>query len=177
MGHVASTDSIAGSSGFRMKPTLFSKIRFVSLLFALLSFSVPLSAIAQSGRNTVKTPKPAPVKRKPVPGPVGEPSQSTGTPSSNPQPPAKSSRPRSVSDEVDPSDTVRVSSNLVPIPASVVDSKGYAITGLKLEDFELRIDGQLRAISDLTRSETSVRLVMLFDNSGSVDFAREFEKR
>ena len=66
-------------------------------------------------------------------------------------------------------DTVRVSSNLVPIPASVVDAKGFAITGLKLEDFELRVDGQVKAISDLTRTETSVRLAMLFDNSGSLD--------
>lgn len=157
-----------------MKPPLFSKIHYVSILFWLLSLSVPISAIAQSGRNTVKTPKPPPVKRKPAPEPVGEPSQSPGTPSSSP---AKSSRPRTVSDEVDPSDTVRVSSVLVPIPASVVDSRGLAVTGLKLEDFELRVDGQLRAISDLTRTETSVRLVMLFDNSGSVDMAREFEKR
>jgi len=174
MGHLASTDSIAGSSGFRMKPQLLSKLGYVSLVFWLLSLSVPVSALAQSGRNTAKTPKPAPVKRKPAPDPVGEPRQS---PSSNPSPPAKVSRPRTVSDEIDPSDTVRVSSNLVPIPASVVDAKGFAVTGLKLEDFELRVDGQLRAISDLTRTETSVRLVMLFDNSGSVDFAREFEKR
>jgi len=72
---------------------------------------------------------------------------------------------------------VRVSSNLVPIPASVVDSGGFVVTGLKLEDFELRVDGQVKSISDLTRTETSVRLVMLFDNSGSVDFAREFEKQ
>ena len=28
-------------------------------------------------------------------------------------------------------------------------SKGIAVTGLKLEDFELRVDGQLKAISDL----------------------------
>ena len=72
---------------------------------------------------------------------------------------------------------MRVSANLVPIPASVVDARGFALTGLKLEDFELRVDGEVRAISDLTRTETSVRLVMLFDNSGSVDFAREFEKQ
>ncbi len=81
------------------------------------------------------------------------------------------------SDEVADEDTVRVASNLVPIPASVIDAKGMAITGLQLEDFELRVDGQLKPISDLTRSETSVRLVMLFDNSGSLDLARDFEKR
>jgi hypothetical protein len=35
----------------------------------------------------------------------------------------------------------------------------------------------LKAIGDLTRAETNVRLVMLFDNSGSLDMAREFEKQ
>src|SRR6185312_5990132 len=114
--------------------------------------------------------------RRPGPDP-SEPDQSPRSPSSNPQTPAKDTRPRTVSDEIDPADTVRVSANLVPIPASVVDSRGIAITSLKLEDFELRVDGQVRTISDLTRTETSVRMVMLFDNSGSVDFAREFEKQ
>ena len=50
---------------------------------------------------------------------------------------------------------------LVPIPASVVDKRGNAIVNLKLDDFELRVDGELRPLSDLTRSETSVRLAML----------------
>jgi len=160
-----------------MKPLLLSKIRCGSIVFLLFGFSVPTVVSAQSGRNTDKTAKRSPTKRKPAPTPETEPSQSPGTPSPNPQTPAKDSRPRAVAEEVDPADTVRVSSNLVPIPASVVDSRGIAITGLKLEDFELRVDGQLKAISDLTRTETSVRLVMLFDNSGSVDFAREFEKQ
>ena len=68
-------------------------------------------------------------------------------------------------------------SNLVPIPASVVDPNGIAVTGLKLEDFELRVDGQLKTISDMTRTETNVRLAMLFDNSRSLDIARDFEKQ
>jgi VWFA-related protein len=57
-----------------------------------------------------------------------------------------------------------------------VDARGNAIVNLKLEDFELHVDGQPRPISELTRSETSVRMAMLFDNSGSLDEAREFEK-
>jgi Ca-activated chloride channel homolog len=158
-----------------MKPQLFSMNRCVSIVFLLLSLSVLTVAIAQSGRNTSKEAKPSPAKRKPVAEPVAEPSR--GTRVSTSQTPARDSRPRKTTDEVEPSDTVRVSSNLVPIPASVVDSKGFAVTGLTLEDFELRVDGQLKSISDLTRTETSVRLVMLFDNSGSVDFAREFEKQ
>lgn len=132
-----------------------------------------MAILGQSGRNTNKGSKPATTKRRPMSDPAAGPAQSSGTAKT----PAKESRPRAVSDEIDPADTVRVSANLVPIPASVVDFKGFAIGGLKLEDFELRVDGQLKPISDLTRTETSVRLVMLFDNSGSVDFAREFEKQ
>jgi Ca-activated chloride channel family protein len=74
-------------------------------------------------------------------------------------------------------DVVRVSSNLVPVPATVVDSRGIALTNLKLEDFELRVDGQPNPISDISRAETPVRMAMLFDNSGSLSESRDFEKR
>ncbi len=74
-------------------------------------------------------------------------------------------------------DVVRVSSNLVPVPATVVDARGVAVVNLKLEDFELRVDGQPNPISDISRSETPVRMAMLFDNSGSLSESRDFEKR
>ena len=80
-------------------------------------------------------------------------------------------------DQIDQDDIVRISSNLVPIPASVVDKRGTAVVNLKLDDFELRVDGELRPLSDMTRAETTVHLAMLFDNSGSLDAAREFEKQ
>src|SRR5262249_55037663 len=48
---------------------------------------------------------------------------------------------------------------------------------LRLEDFELDVDGQPKPISDISRSETPVRMAMLFDNSGSLNPSREFEKR
>ncbi len=136
-----------------------------------------LIVAAQSGRIKDKTPKSATTKTR-------DPRQSqarSSIPSSS-QRQSDPSRPNgstgtTTNGEVDENDTVRVISNLVPIPASVVDPRGTAIVGLKLEDFELRVDGQLKAISDMTRSETSVRLVMLFDNSGSIDNAREFEKQ
>jgi VWFA-related protein len=71
---------------------------------------------------------------------------------------------------------VKINSTLVPIPVSVIDPRGNIITNLRLDEFELRVDGQPRLVSDLTRTETPVRLVMLFDNSGSLDAEREFEK-
>src|SRR5437899_3013751 len=77
----------------------------------------------------------------------------------------------------DSSEVVRVTSNLVPVPTTVLDNRGIAVTNLKLEDFELRVDGQVNTISDISRSETPVRMAMLFDNSGSLSASREFEKR
>ena len=118
---------------------------------------------SQSGRQ-----KPPNKGGKPAPGPVAD---QPGSPSS------PSTPSRKVADEIEENDIVRISSNLVPIPVSVIDKRGTAITNLKLEEFELQVDGQLRPLSDLTRSETSVRLAMLFDNSGSLDSAREFEKQ
>jgi Ca-activated chloride channel homolog len=125
--------------------------------------SIALPVWSQSGRRN------EPGKgSKPAPGPIADPSRpgsSIPLPTSTPN------------DEVADNDIVRISSNLVPIPVSVVDKRGTAIVNLKLEDFELRVDGTVRPLTELTRSETSVRLVMLFDNSGSLDNAREFEKQ
>lgn len=76
----------------------------------------------------------------------------------------------------DTEDVVRVTSHLVPLPTTVLNSRGVAITNLRLEDFELTVDGQAKSITDLTRAETPVRMAMLFDNSGSLMQSREFEK-
>jgi VWFA-related protein len=120
-------------------------------------------AWSQSGRQQGKP-------GKPPQGPIADPNR-PGNPSSPNRPSTNAN------DEIDADDVVKISSSLVPIPASVVDKHGTAIVDLKVEDFELLVDGQLRSLSDLTRSETSVRLAMLFDNSGSLDPAREFEKQ
>jgi VWFA-related protein len=128
-----------------------------------ISLLTIVQTAAQSGRRQEpgKTPKP-------TPSPLVDPTR----PGASVKLPAPKTNP----DEIDPNDVVRISSTLIPIPVSVVDAKGNAVTNLKLEDFELKVDGQPRPLSDLTRSETSVKLAMLFDNSGSLDFAREFEK-
>jgi VWFA-related protein len=136
------------------------------LLLALLTLSLTATVLAQSGRHQESKPKPA--------------QPSNGTSTVGPQKPVSvptlSPSPTSTGDDIEESDVVRISSNLVPIPVSVVDNRGLALTTLKLDDFELWVDGQPRPLSDLSRSETPVRLAMLFDNSGSLDFARSFEK-
>ncbi len=97
----------------------------------------------------------------------------TPTPMPSPSPQQKTGNNVDVGDD----DIVRVDSNLVTIPASIVDGQGTPITNLKLEDFELFIDGQTKIISSISRSETPVKLALLFDNSSSIDAAREFEKQ
>lgn len=73
-------------------------------------------------------------------------------------------------------DVIKVESALVPIPVSVLDETGRAITNLTIKDFELSIDGRPAPIGDFAQSESPIRLAMLFDNSSSVNAAREFEK-
>jgi Ca-activated chloride channel family protein len=80
-------------------------------------------------------------------------------------------------EEVDDEEVVRISSNLVPLPASVVDAQGRAVTDLQLKDFELLVDGEVKPIGDVSRSDTPVSIALLYDNSASLRAGREFEKQ
>lgn len=144
------------------------KMKSIVLIFILLSL-VSVSA-AQSGRVKKKKQSQAEsVKQEDKyvptqtlkPGPDPSP-----TPTPLPPPPP-----------LEDNGVINVESNLVPIPVSVVDRKtGRAVTSLGLSDFELRIDGKPARIDDIYRSESPVRLALLFDNSSSVTVARQFEQ-
>jgi Ca-activated chloride channel homolog len=135
--------------------------RFVSIL---LVFSVII--FAQSGRNKDKQeeeikPKTIRVQADTVP------SKATPTPT-----PIPVKTPKIAEDDI-----IRIDSALVPIPVSATDANFKSVSDLKLEDFELKIDGNIVEISDISRSELPVRMAFLFDNSSSVIQAREFEKK
>lgn len=138
------------------------------LLTILVLVFVP-NLFAQSGRNKPsETPTPAPTPRRVVYAP-------TESVTNNPLPlptPQKNTKTAPIDD-----DTITVESNLVPVPVSVLDANGLSVTSLKLEDFQLQIDGQTVEIGEISRAETPVRLALLFDNSSSVNIAREFEKK
>jgi Ca-activated chloride channel family protein len=137
------------------------------MLTVLLGVSA-LGAFAQSGRvKTKETPTPTPAPRPRV---VYTPTENLASPQPTPLPP-----PPPVNSEDD--DEITIESALVPIPVSVTDREGAAVRNLRLEDFILTIDGKVVEIGDLARSETPVRLALLFDNSSSVLIAREFEKK
>ena len=133
----------------------------------IILFCLTVAANAQSGRNKPgETPSPTPTPRTSV-GYIPTEAKPTADASAKPTPTPK---PK------DDPDIIQVDSTLVPIPISVLDQSGRAVTNLKASDFELRIDGKVVEIGDVTRSETPIRLAMLFDNSSSVMIAREFEK-
>jgi Ca-activated chloride channel family protein len=136
------------------------------VLLTILFLTLALSSFAQSGRiKPAETPTPKPTPRKTT-GTYNPTEKITPLPVSSPTPKTE-----------DDNEVIKVESTLVPIPVSVLDGRGIPVTNLKLGDFLLQIDGQTAEIGDLSRSETPVRLALLFDNSSSVSIAREFEKK
>ncbi len=134
-----------------------------SIFSISLVFSCVIGIHAQSGRQ------------KPTPTPV--PNSITG-PSVRNLPPVvivpavTAPTPKTEFDEI-----IKISSVLVPIPATVTEGDGRPVAALKLENFELKIDGKKVEISEMSRANTPIRMGMLFDNSSSVIVAREFEKQ
>ncbi|MEA2175187.1 MAG: Ca-activated chloride channel, partial [Blastocatellia bacterium] len=173
----------------------------LSLLFILALWLPALKVDAQSGRHKPQTPattttqRPSSTTTRPRTTNTGSTPRAQTSPTprvasgeripSNPAalgepPPFPTPTPAKVAgpdDEIDAADIVRVNSTLVTVPASVLDSSGKAVTNLKLEDFELRVDGQPKPISELGFADSPVRMAVLFDNSSSLTASREFEKQ
>ena len=172
----------------------------VRTLLAIICAATSLTAVvwttgAQSGRKKSDAPPPASGRRGTVAAPAQTPTPEDGTAppravvredpeaepppyrTPEPEPQVHRTQPTATPDEIDDGDVVRVSSNLVPVPATVVDREGRAVLDLDLKDFELRVDGQVRPIGDLSRAETPVTMAFLYDNSSSLRAGREFEKK
>lgn len=140
-------------------------MRFQFLLLTFLLFACfAVATLAQSGRTK---PSPTPTPQRTINGPSV---LTSSTPSS--QKPTPASAPGKKGDD----EIIKVSSVLVPIPVSVTELDGRPVATLRIEDFELKIDGKSAVIAEMSRSEVPVRLAMLFDNSASVRIARDFER-
>lgn len=73
-------------------------------------------------------------------------------------------------------DVVRVTSNLVMVPVSVVNSMGEPVHGLQLNDFRLEEQGREQQISELGNPEqVPLDIAILFDISSSVSQKGFFE--
>lgn len=73
---------------------------------------------------------------------------------------------------------IRLSADLVTVLVSVTDPAGNLVSDLNREDFEIYEDNAQQEIAGLYREEQkSLRLVFLFDTSGSIRSRFDFEKR
>jgi len=85
-----------------------------------------------------------------------------------PPPPTPTPTPRPTPKDEDV-DVVRVTSNLVMVPVSVVDQSGQPVLGLQIADFRLDEQGREQKISELGNPEqVPLDIVLLFDISSSV---------
>lgn len=126
---------------------------FAKLLFCaafLFTFGASLAAAQDE--------PPPPQRVKPTPTPTPSPKTTTSAP---------------VEDE----EVVRVASNLVVVPVSVMNANGEPIQGLKLPDFQLDEEGKLQQLSAVgDPDQVTLELVVLLDVSASVDARFAFEK-
>ncbi|HEV2914103.1 MAG TPA: VWA domain-containing protein [Pyrinomonadaceae bacterium] len=84
--------------------------------------------------------------------------------------PAPRSRPvqeTEPGEEVDEGDVVRVETQLVSVPAVVMDGTGRPIAGLSPENFVLYEDGRPQQIANFATTEAPFEVALLLDTSGS----------
>jgi VWFA-related protein len=67
-----------------------------------------------------------------------------------------------------PHPNLRIESNLVLVPVSVVDERNHPITGLERENFRVFDEGVERPITAFAMEDEPVALGLVFDHSGSV---------
>jgi Ca-activated chloride channel homolog len=132
---------------------------------AVLTFSVFLFsfAFAQSGRPTPPAPKPqqppAQQGRRPV------------------SPPADETRPRRA-EESQEERPIKLKADLVTVITSVTDAAGNQVNDLTEKDFEVYEDNTLQDIAGFYREgQVPLRLIFLFDTSGSIRHRFDFEQR
>jgi len=70
---------------------------------------------------------------------------------------------------------LRVESDLVLVPVSVVDPRNHPVTGLRPENFRILDDGVQRPITQFAMEDEPVAIGLIFDHSGSVTGIRRNE--
>jgi VWFA-related protein len=70
-------------------------------------------------------------------------------------------------EEVGDDDVVRIDTQLVSVPAVVLDGRGKPVTGLRASDFLLYEDGRPQQITNFATTEVPFEVALLLDTSGS----------
>ena len=130
---------------------------------SLVIFLLPLT-FAQSGRQTPPPPKPQPPPQSQGRRPVTPPSDET--------------RPRRATDDPQDEKPLKLKADLVNVITSVTDSAGNQVNDLTQKDFELFEDDRGQDIAGFYREgQVPLRLIFLFDTSGSIRHRFDFEQR
>jgi len=102
----------------------------------------------------------------------------------NPPPPRRAPTPRPTPRETKPADTIeddeviKVSSNLVVVPTSVVDAAGNPVQGLRPEDFRLEEEGRRQEVAEVGAAEAvPLDIALVFDISSSTIKNFDFMKQ
>ncbi|MEP6569056.1 MAG: VWA domain-containing protein [Acidobacteriota bacterium] len=86
-----------------------------------------------------------------------------------PPPPTPKPTPTPAPLKDDDFEVIKVSSNLVMVPVSVVDANGIAVRGLQVNDFRLEEEGRAQQITEIGNpDEVPLDIAILFDVSSSV---------
>jgi Ca-activated chloride channel homolog len=133
------------------------------LSLVCIAFLLPY-VFAQSGRQPPPPPKPQPSAQSQGRRPV--------------TPPADETRPRRAADEAQDDKPLKLKADLVTVITSVTDSAGNQINDLTQKDFDLYEDGTVQDIAGFYREgQIPLRLIFLFDTSGSIRHRFDFEQR
>lgn len=95
------------------------------------------------------------------------------------QPPKPAPTPTPTPDVIaDDDDVVRVTSNLVVVPVSVLDKTGQPVKGMQIADFQLEENGRKQEITQIGDPDNvPLSIALLIDVSSSVDSRFDFEKQ
>lgn len=147
----------------------------IALIFACLGlFSV--SVLAQSSRTRVVSATPSPTPPPTIKGGATTPTEKRAPvlqggrtmPQTSPTPPSETEE--AVEEE---NDVIRVETNLVTMPVSVLDRDGRFITGLQQRDFQILENGVLQKVEYFQSVEQPFTVILLIDVSPSTQFQIE----
>jgi VWFA-related protein len=134
-----------------------------SALCILLIVAFATTALAQTrSRRTTAQKKAVPAKQR---------ATKTVDPTTLPPPPTPAERAaQKAAEKAAENEVVRVETNLVTTPVSVLDRNGRFIAGLKKNDFKIFEDGVPQAITYFQSSEMPFTVVLMIDTSPSTRY-------
>jgi VWFA-related protein len=135
------------------------------LLLALAALAVPL-IVAGARQQSLSVAAQSNTQQQQRPRRVGSDATTTKRPSPQTAAPTPNTAASS-GEEVDEGDVVRVETQLVSVPAIVMDTSGRPIAGLRADNFLLYEDGRPQQIANFGTADAPFEVALLLDTSGS----------